>query len=73
MAQVTRRELLKGAVALGVAGAVGPSASAHAQTTQKRELVCAQGGDVATFDPHFSTSANDIGPTLSCRCSSSLM
>ena len=60
--QVTRRELLKGAAALGVAGAL-PQAlpgSAQAQTTQKKELVTAQGGDIARFDPHFSTSSQDI-------------
>ena len=34
--------------------------AARAQTTQKRELVTAQGGDVAKFDPHFSTSSNEI-------------
>jgi len=59
---ITRRELLKGAAALGAAGAVsqvGPKL-AHAQTTQKRELVVAQGGDISKFDPHFSTSSNDI-------------
>src|SRR5260370_25338404 len=59
---VTRRELLKGAAALGVAGAV-PQAlpgSAQAQTTQKKELVVAQGGDISKFDPHYSTSSNDI-------------
>src|SRR5229473_888503 len=59
---VTRRELLKGAAALGVAGAL-PGAMptvAQAQTTQKRELVVAQGGDIAKFDPHFSTASNEI-------------
>src|SRR3989475_2357061 len=59
---VTRRELLKGAAALGMAGAL-PGAmptSAQAQTTQKRELVVAQGGDIAKFDPHFSTASNEI-------------
>src|SRR5712691_1079473 len=59
---VTRRELLKGAAALGVAGAL-PAAmptAAQAQTTQKRELVVAQGGDIAKFDPHFSTASNEI-------------
>ncbi len=60
--QLTRREVLKGAAALGAAGAVpgaltGP---ARAQTTQKKELVTAQGGDISKFDPHFSTSSNDI-------------
>jgi peptide/nickel transport system substrate-binding protein len=59
MAQITRRELLQGAAALGVAGAVAPR-TAQAQTTQKRELVVAQGGDISKFDPHFSTSSNDI-------------
>src|SRR6266508_1831777 len=60
--QVTRRELLKGAAALGIAGAV-PQAlpgAAQAQTTQKKELIVAQGGDISKFDPHFSTSSNDI-------------
>src|SRR5262245_60488222 len=59
---VTRRDLLKGAAALGVAGALGQALpdTAQAQTTQKRELVTAQGGDIAKFDPHFSTSSNDI-------------
>src|SRR5215472_9849484 len=59
---VTRRELLKGAAALGAAGAI-PAAlggNAWAQTTQKRELVVAQGGDISKLDPHFSTSSNDI-------------
>ena len=59
MAHITRRELIQGAAALGVAGAVVPR-SAQAQTTQKRELVVAQGGDISKFDPHFSTSSNDI-------------
>jgi len=58
----TRRELLKGAVALSVAGTVpGVLARlAEPQTTQKKERVVAQGGDISTFDPHFSTSSNDI-------------
>src|SRR5437870_13014518 len=61
MIQVTRRELLKGAAALGAAAtAPGALTPARAQTTQKRELVVAQGGDISKFDPHFSTSANDI-------------
>ena len=57
MAQVTRRELLKGAAALGAAAAVAP-AVAGAQT--KKEVVVGQGGDIAFFDPHMSTSSNDI-------------
>jgi peptide/nickel transport system substrate-binding protein len=58
MSDLTRRQLLK---ATGVAGAAAmlPSMAA-AQTTQKRELVVAQGGDIARFDPHFSTSSNEI-------------
>ena len=61
MIQVTRRELLKGAAALGAAATVpGALTPARAQTTQKRELVVAQGGDISKFDPHFSTSSNDI-------------
>src|SRR5436309_4683050 len=59
---VTRRELLKSAAALGAAGALSQTLPdlAHAQTTQKRELVVAQGGDISKLDPHFSTSSNDI-------------
>ena len=62
MSEITRRELLKTAGVVGAA-AVLPSAlpaTARAQTTQKRELVVAQGGDISKFDPHFSTSSNDI-------------
>src|SRR5438128_631014 len=60
--EVTRRELLKGAAALGAAGALSHAlpGSAQAQTTQKKELIVAQGGDIARFDPHYSTSSNDI-------------
>ena len=59
---VSRRDLLKGAALAGAAaalpgGLVGPAA---AQTTQKRELVVAQGGDISSLDPHMSTSSNDI-------------
>ncbi len=59
---LTRRELLGGAAALGATAAVSSALprSAHAQTTQKRELVVAQGGDISKFDPHYSTSSNDI-------------
>ena len=60
--KITRRGLLKGAAVAGVAGSM-PHAlalTAQAQTTQKKELVVAQGGDISKFDPHFSTSSNDI-------------
>jgi peptide/nickel transport system substrate-binding protein len=60
--KVTRRELLKGAAVLGAAGMV-PAVGlrdAQAQTTQKKELVTAQGGDISKFDPHFSTNSNEI-------------
>jgi len=59
---VTRRDVLKGAAALGVAGALSQALPrvAQAQTTQKKELVVAQGGDIAKFDPHFSTASNEI-------------
>src|SRR3989441_8606086 len=62
MTQINRRELLRGAASLGVAGALGAAAPGPgaAQTTQKKELVVAQGGDISKFDPHFSTSSNDI-------------
>src|SRR5712664_3327744 len=60
--ELTRRDLLKGAAALGAAAAVPLTAGgpAVAQTTQKKELVTAQAGDISKFDPHFSTSSNDI-------------
>ena len=62
MSDLTRRDLLKSAAALGAAAAVAPALGgpAQAQTTQKRELVVAQGGDISEFDPHMKTSANDI-------------
>src|SRR5437867_10840257 len=61
MVQVTRRELLIGAAALGAATALpGALTPASAQTTQKRDLVVAQGGDISKFAPHFGTSSNDI-------------
>ena len=64
---VSRRDFLRRAGLLGLtaagAGALADAAAparARAQTTQKRELVVAQGGDISKFDPHFSTSSNDI-------------
>src|SRR5215831_13472566 len=60
--ELTRRELLKSAAALTAAGTL-PHAlpgKAQAQTTQKKDLVVAQGGDISKLDPHFSTSSNDI-------------
>ena len=58
--ELTRRDLLKGAAALGAAATVPLTAGglAVAQTTQKKELVTAQAGDISKFDPHFSTSSN---------------
>src|SRR6185295_6817207 len=54
--------LLKSTAALGAAAALSPAlgGTAAAQTTQKKELIVAQGGDLARLDPHFSTSSNDI-------------
>src|SRR5215468_10725813 len=59
---VTRRELLKTAAALGVVSGLQQTLprAAQAQTTPKKELVVAQGGDISKFDPHFSTSSQDI-------------
>ena len=64
---LSRRDFLRRAGVLGLtaagAGALADAAAparARAQTTQKRELVVAQGGDISKFDPHFSTSSNDI-------------
>ena len=57
---VTRRDLLKGAAMIGLGGTLSRPEPTHAQTTQKRELVTAQGGDIAKLDPHFSTNSNEI-------------
>ncbi len=59
---LARREFLARMAAVGAgAAATGVvSGLASAQTTQKRELVVAQGGDIAHFDPHMRTAANDI-------------
>jgi peptide/nickel transport system substrate-binding protein len=64
---LSRRQFMGrvGGLGLGAAAAGGlleatrPGA-AVAQTTSKRELIVAQGGDISRFDPHFSTSAHDI-------------
>jgi peptide/nickel transport system substrate-binding protein len=48
-----------GVVAAGLLEAAGPGRAA-AQTTQKREFIVSQGGDISKLDPHFSTSSNDI-------------
>src|SRR5262249_32668329 len=65
---LSRRDLLRGAAALGLgAGALVEAAAPRpgaAQTTQRREFVIAQAGDVAKFDPHLSTAANDIRVTF---------
>ncbi len=60
MSSLTRREVLRGAATLGATGLVAPVLAGTASAQPKRELVVAQGGDVAKFDPHFSTSSNDI-------------
>ena len=66
-----RREFLRRAALLGLgttaAGALMEAATPHgaaAQTTEKRELIIAQAGDVSKFDPHLSTAANDIRVTF---------
>ncbi|MGH7319874.1 MAG: ABC transporter substrate-binding protein, partial [Candidatus Rokuibacteriota bacterium] len=68
---IPRREFLRRAALLGVGAAAAERlldaaapGIATAQTTQKRELVVAQGGDVSKFDPHYSTAANDIRVTF---------
>ncbi len=64
----TRRDFLKtlgaGALAAGGLREAAAPARAAAQTTRKRELVVAQGGDISKLDPHFSTSSNDIRVTF---------
>jgi peptide/nickel transport system substrate-binding protein len=63
-AAVTRRALLRGsAVALGAGLVAGVSGGrVRASTASSRELVIAQGADVANLDPHFST---DLGALFS--------
>jgi len=60
--KLTRRDLIKAAATAGAAAALPATLGrpAAAQTTQKRELVVGQGGDIAFFDPHMSTSSNEI-------------
>jgi len=62
MGHLTRRDLLKGAGALATGGALVSAGleTPRAQAAPKRELGVAQGGDISKFDPHFSTSSNDI-------------
>src|SRR5262245_40351933 len=60
MTPFARRDVLKIAAAGAAAAVPGVPHSAQAQTTQKRELVVAQGADIAALDPHLSTSSNDI-------------
>ncbi|MBI3455437.1 MAG: hypothetical protein HY002_06585 [Candidatus Rokubacteria bacterium] len=64
---LSRRQFLRRAAALGVGAAAASGLleaagrrAASAQTTQKRELVVAQGGDISKLDPHLSTASNDI-------------
>ncbi len=68
--RLSRRAFLERGAALGVGAAAaaalarGATRPAAAQTTQRRELVVGQGGDVSKLDPHFSTSSNDIRVTF---------
>ncbi len=55
----SRRQFLGHAGLLGL-GVLAAGRPATAQTTQKRELIVGQGGDVARLDPHMSTGTNDI-------------
>ncbi len=61
---LSRREFLGWAAGAGITAAglleAARISPATAQSTQKRDLVVAQGGDISKFDPHFSTSSNDI-------------
>jgi peptide/nickel transport system substrate-binding protein len=61
MSPMTRRQWLGNVAALSATAALPAALSgeAHAQST-RRDLNVAQGGDISKFDPHFSTSSNDI-------------
>ena len=52
MTQITRRDVLKIAAAGAAAALPAVPRATQAQTTQKRELVVAQGGDIASLDPY---------------------
>ena len=61
--ELTRRDLLKGAAALGRRrGRSRPRSRARhtPRPRRRRSWSSAQGGDISKFDPHFSTSSNDI-------------
>src|SRR5258705_10020453 len=60
MAEMTRRDVLKIAAAGAAASLPALPQPARAKTTQNRELIVAQGGDIAALDPHLRTSSNDI-------------
>src|SRR5436309_11803897 len=69
--QPSRRDFFRRTAAVGLGAAVARGAveaawpgRAEAQTTSKRELVVAQGGDISKLDPHYSTSSNDIRVTF---------
>jgi peptide/nickel transport system substrate-binding protein len=68
-----RREFLRRATLLGLGAAAGSAPAlldavaprgSTAQTTQKRDVIFAQVGDVAKFDPHLSTASNEIRVTF---------
>ena len=61
--ELTRRDLLKGAAALGAAadGAPGRAAAPPRPRPPRRgSWSSPRAGDISKFDPHFSTSSNDI-------------
>ncbi|HWT81254.1 MAG TPA: ABC transporter substrate-binding protein, partial [Candidatus Methylomirabilis sp.] len=65
--QITRRGFL--ARAAGLVGSLAVAQGllervAGAQTTGKRDLVIAQGGDISKFDPHLSTTVHDTSITF---------
>jgi peptide/nickel transport system substrate-binding protein len=65
--KITRRGFLAQTAGLvgGLAAAEGLLARVvGAQTTQKTQLVVAQGGDLSKLDPHLSTSGWDLSITL---------
>jgi len=65
--RITRRGFLAGAAGLigSMAAAEGVLARvAGAQTTSKNTLVIGQSSDISKFDPHLSTTVNDIAVTF---------
>jgi len=66
--QVTRRELLKGAAALGVAGALAQALPGAAQAQTTKEGARHAQAVISKFDPHYSNVVAQRHPRLGSTC-----